>query len=274
MMQLEDKVDTLRKEASDEETKSPELSMEKVTLEELITAWEEPEHESYIDGNISISHVLEFRNALAKLDKPYMFGISWGDVSTREKMVNTSQMVYMKLKSLSLDHNGLKFDVLAALAEQEDGTLHPDELKCLIRLLRPDRDGFFSLEEFVKSVDTIYKEAKLLHASVKNSEKIDREFEKAFNIPFYTVVICIILSQIGLNPLTLFVSLSPLILGFSWMIGSASSKMFEGWLFILVRRPYNIGDRIHISNIESETCWDGSACTFQKHGITLFLRVS
>lgn len=43
------------------------------------------------------------------------------------------------------------------------------------------------------------------------------------------------------------------------MIGSASSKMFEGWLFILVRRPYNIGDRIHIGSVEGECSWDGSA---------------
>jgi Mechanosensitive ion channel len=233
---------------------------EKAKIVEMLGAWEELDSEASSGEHASISNVLEFRNALAKLDKPYMLGIAWGDVSTREKLVFTSQIIYWKLKRLSTDANGLKFDVLATLTEQPDGTLHPDELKNLIRLLRPDRDGLLSLAEFVKSVDSVYKEAKLIHASVKNSEKIDREFEKALNIPFYTVMISIILSQIGLNPLTLFISLSPLILGFSWMIGSASSKMFEGWLFILVRRPYSIGDRIHISNIESETSWDGSAC--------------
>lgn len=212
----------------------------------------------------SIRNVLEFRNALTKLDKPYMLGIAWGDVSTRQKMVLNSQAVYWKLKRLSNEHHdGLKFDVIAELCEQPDGTLHPEELKNLIGLLRPDRDGYLSMAEFVKSVDSVYKEAKLIHASVKNSEKIDREFEKALNMPFYTIVTCIILSQIGLNPLALFISLSPLILGFSWMIGSASSNMFEGWLFILIRRPYNIGDRIHISNVESETSWDGSACMYR-----------
>lgn len=188
---------------------------EKVKIDELLGAWEDPDLEASIAESASISNVLEFRNALANLDKPYMLGIAWGDVSTREKMIRTSQSVYWKLRRLSSDPNeGLQFDVLAVPTEQQDGTLHPDELKQLIRLLRPDRQGLLSLAEFVKSVDGIYKEAKLVQASVKNSEKIDREFEKALNIPFYTVVICIILSQIGLNPLTLFVSLSPLILGF------------------------------------------------------------
>jgi small-conductance mechanosensitive channel len=42
------------------------------------------------------------------------------------------------------------------------------------------------------------------------------------------------------------------------MIGSASSKYFEGLLFILARRPYGIGDIIHISNVEQDTSRDGS----------------
>lgn len=42
------------------------------------------------------------------------------------------------------------------------------------------------------------------------------------------------------------------------MIGPASSKYFEGILFILVRRPYGIGDIIHVSGIERETSPDGS----------------
>jgi small-conductance mechanosensitive channel len=42
------------------------------------------------------------------------------------------------------------------------------------------------------------------------------------------------------------------------MIGSASSKYFEGLLFILARRPYGIGDIIHISDVEQDTSRDGS----------------
>jgi small-conductance mechanosensitive channel len=93
------------------------------------------------------------------------------------------------------------------------------------------------LLDFVKSVDTVYKEAKLLRASVANSEKIDRAFERAINIVFFTIFICVTLSQIGYDPLALFLSLSSIILAFAFMIGTASSKMFEGFLLILIRRP-------------------------------------
>lgn len=53
--------------------------------------------------------------------------------------------------------------------------------------------------DFVKSVDVVYKDAKLLRATVKNSEHIDQAFEKAFNAIFYVVIVCIILSQVSLR---------------------------------------------------------------------------
>lgn len=40
------------------------------------------------------------------------------------------------------------------------------------------------------------------------------------------------------DPLSLFISLSSVVLAFAFMIGSAAAKYFEGVLFILVRRPY------------------------------------
>lgn len=72
---------------------------------------------------------------------------------------------------------------------------------------------------------------------MRNSEKIDRAFERAVNVIFYVVVVCVILAQIGYNPVAIFLSMSSIILAFAFMIGTASSKMFEGFLFILIRRP-------------------------------------
>ena len=116
--------------------------------------------------------------------------------------------------------------------------------------------------DFVKSVDTVYKEAKLLRASVKNSERIDRAFERVINVGFYTLLIVLTLPQLGFDPLAVFLSLSSIIVGFAFMIGPAASKMFEGWLFILLRRPYDIGDRIHIALPNTDPNVHGSASWF------------
>lgn len=46
-------------------------------------------------------------------------------------------------------------------------------------------------------------------------------------------------------------------------------KYFEGILFILVRRPYSIGDGIHVSNVETDTHFGGSPPWYVED-VTLF----
>jgi len=142
-------------------------------------------------------------------------------------------------------------DTIALLAVDSDGNIEPHKMKELIQLFRPDRDGQLSMIDFIKSIDSVYKQLRMLRASIANSGQIDHAFEILFNWAFFTIATCIILSVLGFNPLALFLSLSSIILGFAFMIGGASAKYFEGILFILVRRPFDIGDRIHVSPVDS-----------------------
>jgi hypothetical protein len=66
----------------------------------------------------------------------------------------------------------LTFDVLALLAVRRQGDLDEQKLKALIKLFRPDREGNLTLLDFAKSVDTVYKELRLLRASVANASKV------------------------------------------------------------------------------------------------------
>lgn len=43
------------------------------------------------------------------------------------------------------------------------------------------------------------------------------------------------------------------------MISGASSDYFRGLMFITVQRPYDIGDRINVSNAQSPADGNGSA---------------
>ena len=134
----------------------------------------------------------------------------------------------------------LNFDSIASLAVRR-GDLDEDKLKALIKLFRPDRDGTLSLLDFAKSVDAVYKELRLLRASVANSTKMDSSFETIFNVIFYFFLGCIALAILGIDPLVLFASVSGFILGFSFMIGQASAQYFIGMLFVVLRKPYSIG---------------------------------
>jgi hypothetical protein len=72
-------------------------------------------------------------------------GIAWGETTTRDRTIIGSQEVFAKLMNRSTHPTLLKFDVIAAVAKQSDGTLNYEKLRHVIRILRPDRDGAFTL---------------------------------------------------------------------------------------------------------------------------------
>lgn len=80
--------------------------------------------------------------------------------------------MYDRLLLGSDDPDCLNFRVLAKLGIHSDGRIDQQKLKELIRLFRPDRDGTLSMVDFVKSIDTVYRELRLLRASVDNSSKV------------------------------------------------------------------------------------------------------
>lgn len=203
-----------------------------------------------------MSALLQFRRAMACLNTPFPFSGSFGLADTRESCIQSAQEVYDRLTIQSPNSDSLNFEVLALLGVRKDGYLDQEKLKELIRLFRPDRDGGLSILEFVKSVDLVYRDLRLLHASVTNSSyvlkciyemlvprrrvgvdtnscfllvtnrKIDQAFENIFNFIFYAIVITVIISRLGFDPLALFLSISGVVLAFAFMIGSASSKYF------------------------------------------------
>mmetsp|Transcript_8520 Transcript_8520/g.25234 ORF Transcript_8520/g.25234 Transcript_8520/m.25234 type:complete len:510 (-) Transcript_8520:670-2199(-) len=231
---------------------------QKRRIERLLGNWEEPEKEKILTESVSIGAILQFRKSLSKLDSKYPFSYSFGKAGMRDQCVQSAQSLYLRLLGSSPDRT-LHFNVLGLLALQPDGSLNEDKLKSLIKVFRPDRDGRLSLIDFVKSVDAVYKEIKLLRASVRSSQKIDKSFEKIFNVVFYFVLALLILSALGYNAIFVFGSLSSVILSFSFMISQASSKFVEGLLFIICRRPYDIGDNITVQPVNSESSMNGSA---------------
>lgn len=187
-----------------------QLSMvQKERILTLLGAWAEPTlAEKKTDVLPTVNEILQFRRALEYLHTSYPFSGSFGLADRRESTIESSQEVYDRLLLRSIDPNTLHFDVIALLGVGRDGELDSEKLKQLIKLFRPDRDGTMRCVDFVKAIDEVYKELRLLRASVANSSKIDRAFERIFNFVFYAIVCCLILSQLGYDPLALFLSIS------------------------------------------------------------------
>jgi hypothetical protein len=145
-------------------------AQQQARITQLLGAWEEPRHaDKAKQEGISINAILQFRRALACLNTPFLFSSAFGLANTREGCVESAQKVYQRLSAHSGDANTLSFQLLALLGVEEGGGLDQIKLKELIRLFRPERDGSLDVLAFVKSIDQVYREIRLLRASVANS---------------------------------------------------------------------------------------------------------
>lgn len=125
-----------------------------------------------IQANASIGAIIQFRQSLSFLSSSVPFSAAFGTATTRGECIVCSEAVYNRLMIGIPGAAVLTFDIIALLAIRKDGSLDEQKLKALIRLFRPDRDGNLSLLDFAKSVDSVYKELRLLRAAVLNSSKV------------------------------------------------------------------------------------------------------
>jgi hypothetical protein len=231
-------------------------SAQQLKIDELLGEWEEIELADTTVDVPSLSAIVQFGSSLGVLESSYPFGQSFGKAETRHQVVDCAQQVYVELLELqqNLDiHNvyscaggldpttTLKFHTLAIIAMDDLGNLDMKMAKELMNVFRPTREGDISLVEFVKSVDTVYKEIRKLRASVANEGKVNAAAEKLINVMFYFVLICFFMAALGIDPVVIFGGLATFIISFSFCVSGASSDYIRGLLFVLVQRPYDIG---------------------------------
>lgn len=114
----------------------------------------------------------------------------------------------------------LPFETLALLAKDEKGGIIQSKAKDLIKVFRPERDGTLGKLEFVKSIDVVYKQLRLLSANISNSSQLDKAIESLINLVFYVIIACYAIAALGKDPRSIFLSFSSVILGFTFMFGA------------------------------------------------------
>ncbi|KAL3923937.1 MAG: hypothetical protein SGARI_006123 [Bacillariaceae sp.] len=104
----------------------------------------------------------------------------------------------------------------------------------------------------------MYKKLRYFRANVGNASVIDHALEKIVDAAFSFALMLVLLSVMRVNPWPLLVSLSTLLVSVSFAVGSSASKWFEGMLLVAARRPFDLGDRIYMTEpslINSDGLW-------------------
>lgn len=238
-------------------------------LMHLLEDWEEPDYKSNSRKRASITDILQFRQAIATMDDRYPFTPAFGLAQTRRTCVESSERLYNTLQKRTPNDTLLPFETLSEICYDGKRMLMRDKAKALIKLFRPDRQGFLTKLDFVSSIDDVYKDLRLFRASLANSSSIDDVFAMIINVIFYIVQILLVLVILGYRQWGPIGSVFAFFFSFSFMFGPASSKYFEGILLIFVRRPYDIGDKISLSDPARDTNSAGSSTWFVEK-VTVF----
>jgi len=225
-------------------------SSSRLPIKELLDRWDE---EAIIDKrdksfDASVNDLLKFRRAITYMNLDYPFSEAFGKASTRNEMILSAEAVYDRLMMLSPGSTALPGSVFKILFLNQDGTEDKEKKRAIGNLLRPDGHNNVPLVSFVQSCDTVYKRLRYFRASVGNSSVIDHVLESIINAIFYFALGLLVLSLLKLNPWPLLVSTSTLLVAGSFAVGPSCAKAVEGILVIVGRRPYDIGDRIIITN--------------------------
>lgn len=216
-------------------------------IRSLLDNWEEPVNKADKMADPTIQDILQFRKALSFLDDTHPFGSSYGPAFSRDSCIKSAKSLYVRLLALSPGSPVLHFDCLAVLAYNHDGTFDDRKAKSLVRLFRPGKFDEVSLLHFVQSCDGVYKKIRFLRASVGNSTLIDNVLENIFDAVFAFILALTVMSTLELNPWTLLLSMSTVLVSFAFALGPSAAKLIEGMIMIAVRRPFDLGDRISIA---------------------------
>ena len=187
-------------------------------------------------------------------------------------------MLSVSCKCAVIFESHLRFALFSNLAiffhsaYNADDSFDERKAKELVKIFRPDKNDEISLLAFVQSCDSAYKKLRYLRASVGNSTLIDKVLENFFNGMFAFCLALGVMSVLNMNPWTLLVSTSTILVSFAFAFGPSAAQIIEGCIMIAVRRPFDLGDRISIADASDKPsdCDPGDHDTWLVEDCNLF----
>lgn len=217
---------------------------------EQLLEWEEPlvKKKTYFSDH-SIKTILQFTEALMWMDTEYPLSEPFGLADTQKSCLESSERLFNRLLMKSPESKCLKFDTVLLVAVDEDGLLDKAKAKALRKLFKPSKYGELTKLDFITSCHEIYKRVKTFKAKVENSSQLDDSFAQLFDIIFYFSLSLLALGLFGVDPFSVFISMTGILVPLAFLFNDAGSEYFQGLLLILARQPYDIGDSITITEI-------------------------
>lgn len=122
----------------------------------------------------------------------------------------------------------------------------PDQDSAQIAFAVFDRDenGSATRDEFDMAIVQMHREKVALEASMRDTDGAVRRLDSIFLVVVLFVVVLIMSSMVTDKLTTLVTSASAFVLGLSWLIGTTMQEILGAILFLFVKHPFDVGDRV------------------------------
>ncbi|MBW0462151.1 hypothetical protein O181_001866 [Austropuccinia psidii MF-1] len=112
-----------------------------------------------------------------------------------------------------------------------------------------DENGDCSLEEIELACTELHHDRLALAASMRDLDSAVGKLDSILMFIWYIISILIIISLLDVSFQTMVASAGTLILGLSWLIGSTAQEILSSLIFLFVKHPYDVSDRVDVDGV-------------------------
>ncbi|PLW47781.1 hypothetical protein PCASD_04334 [Puccinia coronata f. sp. avenae] len=112
-----------------------------------------------------------------------------------------------------------------------------------------DRNGDCSLEEIELTCLELHRERLALVASMRDLDSAVGKLDSILMFIWYTVSLLVIVALMDISFQTLLASAGTLVLGLSWLIGGTAQEILASIIFLFVKHPYDVSDRVDVDDV-------------------------
>ncbi|KAA1105965.1 hypothetical protein PGT21_025146 [Puccinia graminis f. sp. tritici] len=112
-----------------------------------------------------------------------------------------------------------------------------------------DRNGDCSLQEIELTCLELHRERLALVASMRDLDSAVGKLDSILMFLWYTVSLLVIVALLDISFQTLLASAGTLVLGLSWLIGSTAQEILSSIIFLFVKHPYDVADRVDVDDV-------------------------
>lgn len=116
-------------------------------------------------------------------------------------------------------------------------------------ILDKDKNGDCSLQEIESTCLELHRERLALAASMRDLDSAVGKLDSIFMFLWYTISLLVLVALLDVSFQTLLASAGTLVLGLSWLIGGTAQEILSSIIFLFVKHPYDVSDRVDVDDV-------------------------